>query len=141
MNTAFRRAPSAPCLVAAGSAAARDYGTSSNLEVSATDAERAVIEALHQRVVPNRDPAHTEFIVVWKTGTYAEAWGFRDWDSALREVTPADRFDIVNRDRAVLLSVVGSKPIASGIRLINSSIDAIRLAFCSSGVVFCVPRP
>ena len=59
--------------------------------------------------------------------TYAEARGFREWDPAIREVNPGDRFYAVNRDRTMLLWVVGTEPLASGMRLINSHIDSVRL--------------
>ena len=62
-----------------------------------------------------------------ETVAYAEARGFRAWDPGIRGVNPGDRFHAINRDRTMLLWVVGSEPLASGMRFINSHIDSIRL--------------
>ena len=40
---------------------------------------------------------------------------------------PGERLYSVNRDRTIVLWVVGRQPLASGIRLVNSHIDSIRL--------------
>ena len=109
------------------SAAGQEYGSRGNLEASATAAERAAIESLYRRFAPYIDRARTELAMVRETVAYAEARGFRAWDPAIREVEPGDRFYAVNRDRTMLLWVVGSEPLASGMRLINSHIDSVRL--------------
>ncbi len=108
-------------------AAAQDYGSRGNLGASATEAERAEIEAIYQRFVPYIDRARTELTMVRETVAYAEARGFRAWDPAIREMNAGDRFYAINRDRTMLLWIVGSEPLASGMRLINSHIDSVRL--------------
>ena len=110
-----------------GLAVAQDYGSRGNLGASATEAERGEIEAIYQRFVPYIDRARTELTMVRETVAYAEARGFRAWDPAIREVNAGDRFYAINRDRTMLLWIVGSEPLASGMRLINSHIDSVRL--------------
>ncbi len=106
---------------------AGEYGSRGNLEANATAAERAEIEALYRRFAPYIDRARTELAMVRETVAYAEERGFREWNAAVREGNPGDRFYAVNRDRTMLLWVVGSEPLASGMRLINSHIDSVRL--------------
>ncbi len=106
---------------------AQDYGSRGNLGATATAEERAEIEALYERFVPYIDKARTELTMVRETVAYAETRGFREWDPAISEVSPGDRFYAVNRDRTMLLWVVGTEPLASGMRLINSHIDSVRL--------------
>ncbi len=114
-------------LLAPSFAASEEYGSRGNLEANATDAERAAIEAMYRRFVPYIDRARTELAFVRETVAWAEARGFRAWDPAIREVQAGDRFHAVNRDRTMLLWVVGSEPLASGMRLVNSHIDSVRL--------------
>ena len=71
--------------------------------------------------------ARTEITMVRETIARAEARGFREWSADIREVSPGDRFYAVNRGRTMLLWVVGAEPLRSGMRLINSHIDSIRL--------------
>ena len=114
-------------ILAGATAAAQEYGSRGNLEKNATPAEREAMEALYERFVPYIDRARTELTMVRHTIEYAEARGFRAWDPSLRGVNPGDRFYAVNRDRTMLLWVVGSEPLASGMRLVNSHIDSVRL--------------
>lgn len=114
-------------LCLAGASLAQDYGSRGNLGETATAAERAEIEALYERFIPYIDRARTELTMVRETVAYAEARGFREWDPAVRNPNPGDRFYAVNRDRTMLLWVVGKEPLASGMRLINSHIDSVRL--------------
>ncbi len=111
----------------ASTAPAQDYGSRGNLGATATAAERAEMEALYERFIPYIDKARTELTMVRETVAYAEARGFREWDPQVRNPSPGDRFYAVNRDRTMLLWVVGTEPLASGMRLINSHIDSVRL--------------
>ena len=128
-------AMSRPCLLscivllscAATAASAQDYGSRGNLGETATTAERAEIDVLYERFIPYIDRARTELTMVRETVARAEARGFREWDPALRDPNPGDRFYAVNRDRTMMLWVVGEEPLASGMRLINSHIDSVRL--------------
>ncbi len=108
-------------------AASQEYGSRGNLEANATTAERAGIEAMYRRFVPYIDRARTELAFVRETVARTEARGFREWDPAIRGVDPGDRFYAVNRDRTMVLWVVGSEPLTAGMRLINSHIDSVRL--------------
>lgn len=110
-----------------GAQDASDYGSRGNLEANATDEEREAMETLYRRFAPFIDRARTELTMVRETIAHAEARGFREWDPALREVNPGDRFYAVNRGRTMVLWVVGSEPLSSGMRLVNSHIDSVRL--------------
>ena len=112
---------------ATSGAPAQDYGSRGNLGETATAEERTEIEAFYERFVPYIDKARTELTMVRETIAYAEARGFREWDASIRNPSPGDRFYAVNRDRTMLLWVVGTEPLASGMRLINSHIDSVRL--------------
>ncbi len=114
-----RTSPLLSTLLLLGAAAtsavpAQDYGSRGNLGATASTAERAEIEALYERFIPYIDRARTELTMVRETVAYAETRGFREWDPAIREVSPGDRFYAVNRDRTMLLWVVGTEPLASG---------------------------
>jgi aspartyl aminopeptidase len=61
----------------------------------------------------------------------AEAEGFRRWTSATAsdELVPGSRWYAVNRDRTVVFVVLGTEPIESGLRIVNTHIDSPRLEF------------
>ncbi len=72
--------------------------------------------------------ARTELMMVRETIRFAEDRGFRLWDPQQGSApSPGDRFYAVNRDRTMVLWVVGQKPLRDGMRLINSHSDSPRL--------------
>jgi aspartyl aminopeptidase len=57
--------------------------------------------------------------------------GFRPWTSEVRaeELTPGSRWYAVNRDRTLVLFVIGREPIENGLRIVNTHIDSPRIEF------------
>lgn len=61
----------------------------------------------------------------------AEAEGFRPWSPAVSsgDMAPGSRWYAVNRDRTMVLFVLGREPIEEGMRIVNTHIDSPRLEF------------
>jgi aspartyl aminopeptidase len=115
----------ATAALATGQAA--DYGSHGNIWLGTTATDRAQIEQLSDRFKSMIDSARSELTMVRDAIAWAEGLGFERWDPALRGVDPGDRFYAVNRDRTIVLWIQGRAPLASGMRVINSHIDSIRL--------------
>ena len=118
-------AAAAPGLV--GAAPQQEYGSAGNVWAQLSEAERAEVEQLAGRFKQMIGAARSELMMVREAVRWAEARGFRRWDPAAGKPSPGDRFYAVNRDRTIVLWVVGSEPLSSGMRLINSHIDSVRL--------------
>jgi len=75
--------------------------------------------------------AKSEMLFVREAVKMAEAKGFKPWraDVPARDVKPGSRWYAVNRDRTMALVVVGSEPIESGMRIVTSHIDSVRIEF------------
>ena len=73
--------------------------------------------------------AKSELTFVKEAIRFGDANGFRRWSPAITraEAGPGSRWYAVNRDRTVVLFVVGSEPAASGVRIVNTHIDAVRI--------------
>ena len=106
-----------------------DYGSRGNLWKSMSEEERQEVHALAERFKVMIGDARSELLMVKETIRHAEARGFREWDAAGQSSrpSPGDKFYAVNRDRSMVLWVVGKEPLAEGMRLVNSHIDSIRL--------------
>lgn len=72
------------------------------------------------------DKAKTEREAVAETVKMAEEHGFIKYKQGKKYET-GDKFYFVNRDKAVILTVMGKKPLDSGIRLAAAHIDSPRL--------------
>ena len=59
----------------------------------------------------------------------AESNGFRKWDPKAAGLKPGTRWYAVNRDRTIVLFVVGSEPMENGLRIVNTHIDSPRIEF------------
>ncbi len=94
-----------------------------------SEEERQEVDALAERFKVMIGDARSELLMVKETIRHAEARGFRAWDAAGQSSrpSPGDKFYAVNRDRSMVLWVVGKEPLANGMRLVNSHIDSIRL--------------
>lgn len=104
------------------------YGSQGNIWERATAQQRQEIEDLSQRFEAMIGKARSELMMVREAVRWAEAHGFARWDPSRAEPpAPGSRFYSVNRDRTMVLWIVGSEPLASGLRLINSHIDSPRL--------------
>jgi aspartyl aminopeptidase len=67
-------------------------------------------------------------MMVRETIRFAEDRGFRRWDPQQgSRPSPGSRYYAVNRDRTMVLWVVGQRPLSEGMRLINSHSDSPRL--------------
>lgn len=110
-------------------APAEDYGSRGNLWKSMSEEERQEVDALAERFKVMIGDARSELLMVKETIRHAEARGFREWDAAGQSSrpSPGDKFYAVNRDRSMVLWVVGKEPLANGMRLVNSHIDSVRL--------------
>lgn len=75
--------------------------------------------------------AKSEMAFVREATRVAEASGFKKWESkpAPGAVKPGSRWYAVNRDRTIVLFVVGTEPIENGMRIVNSHIDSPRIEF------------
>jgi aspartyl aminopeptidase len=105
-----------------------DYGSRGNIWKTISASERREVMDLAERFKKLISAARSELMMVRETIRFAESRGFRLWDPEQRNSPrPGARYYAVNRDRTVLLWVVGQKPLSAGMRLINSHIDSPRL--------------
>ncbi len=74
--------------------------------------------------------AKSEMQFVREATRVAESNGFRKWDpKAAAGLKPGSRWYAVNRDRAIVLFVVGTEPMDNGLRIVNTHVDSPRLEF------------
>src|SRR5262245_35320126 len=75
--------------------------------------------------------AKSEMGFVREATRVAESSGFRKWDAktSAAAMKPGSRWYAINRDRTIVLFVVGTEPIENGMRIVNSHIDSPRLEF------------
>ncbi len=105
----------------------QDYGSRGNTWTNLTSSERNEVDQFAERFKVMIGAARSELMMVRETIRYAEERGFREWQPGRARPNPGERLYSVNRDRTIVLWVVGRQPLASGIRLVNSHIDSIRL--------------
>jgi len=107
--------------------AQEDYGSRGNIWMEMAPGERQQAEEISDRFKEMIGAARTELAMVREAIAWAEARGFERWDPARRDLEPGDRRYAVNRGRTFVAWVQGREPLASGMRLINSHIDSVRL--------------
>jgi len=74
--------------------------------------------------------AKSEMQFVREAVRFAESSGFRKWDPKVASgLKPGTRWYAVNRDRTIVLFVVGSEPMENGLRIVNTHIDSPRIEF------------
>jgi aspartyl aminopeptidase len=73
--------------------------------------------------------AVSETTFVREATALVEANGFKRWPStpAKADVRPGSRWYAVNRDRTIVAFVIGTEPVASGTRIVNTHNDSVRL--------------
>lgn len=73
--------------------------------------------------------AKSEMTFVREAIAYAEAQGFHRWPAQPRraDVRPGSRWYAVNRDRTITVFVIGTDPLTTGARIVNTHNDAVRL--------------
>jgi len=104
-----------------------DYGSHGNIWLGLEPSERQQVDELSERFKTMIDAARTELTMVREAIAWAEARGFERWDPQRRDLEPGDRLYAVNRDRTFVAWVQGREPVTTGMRLINSHIDSVRL--------------
>ena len=72
------------------------------------------------------DAGKTERECVDRTIAMAEAAGFRPFKRGM-EAKPGDKYYYVNRDRAIMLAVIGSESLANGANICAAHVDSPRL--------------
>jgi aspartyl aminopeptidase len=117
-------------LVFASNVHAQDFGFDSawpDLDAS----ERADVMAFGEDFKQFMDTARSHMWFVREGIALAEAEGFRAWsaDVSSADMPPGSRWYAVNRDRTLVLFIVGSEPIEAGLRVVNTHIDSPRLEF------------
>jgi aspartyl aminopeptidase len=75
--------------------------------------------------------AKSHMLFVREGVNFAEARGFKKWDPNIRaaDMRPGSRWYAVNRDRTLVLFIIGSEPIENGMRIVNTHIDSVRIEF------------
>ena len=75
--------------------------------------------------------AKSEMWFVREGVEFAESEGFRAWSGDLTsaDLIPGSRWYAVNRDRTLVLFVIGLEPLDQGLRIVNTHIDSPRIEF------------
>ncbi|MGE5243816.1 MAG: aminopeptidase 1 [Betaproteobacteria bacterium] len=73
--------------------------------------------------------AKSEMTFVREAVAFAEAQGFHRWPASptRADVKPGSRWYAVNRDRTIAVFVIGTEPLSSGARIVNTHNDSVRL--------------
>jgi len=73
--------------------------------------------------------AKSEMTFVRETSRMLETGGFKPWPAAPKksDVMPGSRWYAVNRGRTIAAFVIGAEPASSGLRIVNSHNDSVRL--------------
>jgi aspartyl aminopeptidase len=108
---------------------AQDVGfTNAWLELDTQGRERVMRYAEDFKVFLGTAKSEMQF--VREAVRFAESNGFRKWQpKAAAGLKPGTRWYAVNRDRTIVLFVVGSEPMESGLRIVNTHIDSPRIEF------------
>lgn len=89
-------------------------------------AERQRVFAFAEDYKKFMGAARTEYTTVAEAKRIAVAAGFREWKQGTR-ARPGERYFHDNRGRGMTLFVIGSQPVATGVRVIASHIDSPRI--------------
>ena len=116
-------------LLACTTIGAQDVGfTNAWLELDTQSREQVMRYAEDFKVFLGKAKSEMQF--VREAGRFAESNGFRKWDpKAAAGMKPGSRWYAVNRDRTIVLFVVGTEPMENGFRIVNTHIDSPRLEF------------
>jgi aspartyl aminopeptidase len=114
----------------AASASAQDVGFV-NAWPELTPQNRDLVMTYAEDLKAFLGKAKSEMLFVRDATRFAETSGFRKWEAkaAAGAVKPGTRWYAINRDRTIVLFVVGSEPIENGMRIVNTHIDSPRLEF------------
>ena len=117
-------------LVLAIPASGQDFGFSSAWP-DLGPRERSEVMAFGEEFKDFMGRAKSEMWFVREGIVFAESEGFAEWsaDVDASELVPGSRWYAVNRDRTLVLFVVGSEPLEEGMRIVNTHIDSPRIEF------------
>jgi len=94
--------------------------------LSLSPGDRKAVFAFAEDYKDFMGPARTEMATVRESLDLARKAGFREWSPGAK-LTPGSRWYKNNRDRSLVMFVVGSQPMAQGFRIAASHIDSPRL--------------
>ncbi len=117
-------------LFSATMAGAQDVGFASAWP-DLTAAERAQVMKFAEDFKDFIGRAKSEMFFVREGTRLMESKGFKKWDPKIprADLKPGSRWYSVNRDRTLVAFVIGSEPVANGMRIVNTHIDSVRLEF------------
>src|SRR4030095_1754623 len=116
------------CLVLSVAVRGQDVGFSNAWpELTAGDAEQ--VQKFGEDVKGFLGQAKSEMLFVRHATQFAESNGFRKWEpgAAAGAMKAGSRWYAINRDRTIVLFVVGSEPLESGMRIVTTHIDSPRI--------------
>jgi aspartyl aminopeptidase len=117
------------CLALSVTVRGQDVGFA-NAWPELTPADQEQVQKFGEDVKTFLGQAKSEMLFVRHATQFAESHGFRKWDSAAAAgVTPGSRWYAINRDRTIVLVVVGTEPIENGLRIVNTHTDSPRIEF------------
>ncbi|HET9361218.1 MAG TPA: hypothetical protein VFO58_15815, partial [Vicinamibacterales bacterium] len=118
------------CMAASITVNAQDVGFGSAWP-DLTPAERDEVQKLGEDFKTFLGRAKSEMLFVRSATQFAESNGFRKWDAAssAAALKPGSRWYAINRDRTIVLIVIGTEPLENGMRIVNTHIDSPRIEF------------
>jgi len=118
------------CLVLSATTGGQDVGFT-NAWPELTPADQEQVQKFGEDVKTFLGQAKSEMLFVRSAAQFAETNGFRKWDlaTAAGAMKPGTRWYAVNRDRTMVLWVVGTEPLENGLRIVNTHIDSPRIEF------------
>ncbi len=129
MTVRFRVLLAAACLAAAPARAQQSDSQPGPVWPKLTAAQRDEVMRFGDEFKTFMSHAKTEMTFVREAVKAAEANGFRRWPAApaKADLKPGSRWYGVNRDRTIVCFVIGTEPLATGARIVNTHIDSVRL--------------
>ncbi len=117
-------------LLLAASASGQDFGFS-HVWPELSPQERSEVMAFGEDFKDFIGRAKSEMWFVREGVDFAESEGFEAWspDLSSSDLIPGSRWYAVNRDRTLVLFVIGSEPLEQGLRIVNTHIDSPRIEF------------
>lgn len=117
-------------VIAARSVSAQDVGFA-NAWPELTPRDRDAVMKYAEDFKTFLGKAKSEMLFVREATRVAEAGGFRRWDgkAAAGALKPGSRWYAINRDRTIVLFVIGTEPLENGMRIVNTHIDSPRIEF------------
>jgi aspartyl aminopeptidase len=118
------------CLAMSMDTRAQDVGFA-NAWPELTPADRDGVQKFGDEFKAFLGQAKTEMLFVRSAAQFAESNGFRKWDATTgaAALKPGSRWYAINRDRTIVLFVIGTEPLENGMRIVNTHIDAPRIEF------------